>query len=196
MNIGLYFGSFNPIHNGHLIVATHILEEGKLDEIWFVLSPQNPEKINHKLLNEHHRLHLLRLAIEDERRFRANNIEFSLPRPSFTANTLAHLQEKHPNNTFFIIMGSDSYNNISHWKNASYILENYSLFVYNRPGHAINSVNTNVINIQAPFLDISASLIRNKIKNRKSIRYLVPESVLEEIERAGYYNNSLENPSD
>lgn len=195
MNVGLYFGSFNPIHNGHLIIASHILAESMLDEIWFVLSPQNPEKINHRMLNENHRLHLLRLAIEDERRFRASNIEFGLPKPSYTANTLIHLQEKYPKNHFSIIMGSDSYNNISNWKNASFIINNFSIFVYNRLEHPLYTTNKNVIKINAPFLDISASLIRKKIKDNKSIRYLVPDAVLEEIEKNAYYKNSLENPT-
>src|SRR5690606_6831872 len=137
MNIGLYFGSFNPVHVGHLIIANHILEQTALDKIWFVVSPQNPLKPSHTLLNEFDRFHLVELAIADNPGFRASNVEFHLPKPSYTVNTLAYLSEKFPLEQFTVIIGSDSYQNISCWKNAEILLENYPVIVYQRPGFPV-----------------------------------------------------------
>src|SRR5688500_3328061 len=122
MNIGLYFGSFNPVHSGHLIIANHILNETGLEKIWFIVSPQNPFKANATLLNEYDRLHLLKLATDDDPRIKISEIEFSLPKPSYTSVTLAHLQERNPKHCYFIIMGSDSFQNLNKWKNAEYII--------------------------------------------------------------------------
>ena len=197
MNIGLYFGSFNPIHLGHLIIANHVVEETDLDEVWFIVTPQNPFKKNNTLLNESHRLQLVRLAIEGSRKLKANNIEFSLPRPSYTCDTLIHLQERYPGRVFSLIIGSDGYQNINKWKNANYILNNFQILLFMRPGfEEIKPISENTILISAPLLDISATQIRHKIKHRKSIRYLVPDIIMEEIINNGYYNNSLENPSE
>ncbi len=197
MNIGLYFGSFNPIHLGHLIIANHVVEETDLDEVWFIVTPQNPFKKNNTLLNESHRLQLVRLAIEGSRKLKANNIEFSLPRPSYTCDTLIHLQERYPSRVFSLIIGSDGYQNINKWKNANYILNNFQILLFTRPGfEEIKPISENTILISAPLLDISATQIRHKIKHRKSIRYLVPDIIMEEIINNGYYNNSLENPSE
>ncbi len=197
MNIGLYFGSFNPIHLGHLIIANHVVEETDLDEVWFIVTPQNPFKKNNTLLNESHRLQLVRLAIEGSRKLKANNIEFSLPRPSYTCDTLIHLQERYPGRVFSLIIGSDGYQNINKWKNANYILNNFQILLFTRPGfEEIKPISENTILISAPLLDISATQIRHKIKHRKSIRYLVPDIIMEEIINNGYYNNSLENPSE
>ena len=186
MKIGLYFGSFNPIHNGHLIIANHVLNETDLDKLWFVVSPQNPFKINHTMLNEYDRLHLVKLAIEDDVRMKASDIEFSLPRPSYTVDTLAYLKEKYPNETFSIIMGSDSFQNIGKWKNPEAILNNHTIYVYKRSGFDV-VLNTNVVVLNAPLLEISATHIRDLSKNGKSIRYLVPEKVREEIEANRYF---------
>lgn len=197
MNIGLYFGSFNPIHLGHLIIANHVVEETDLDEVWFIVTPQNPFKKNNTLLNESHRLQLVRLAIEGSRKLKANNIEFSLPRPSYTCDTLIHLQERYPGRVFSLIIGSDGYQNINKWKNANYILNNFQILLFTRPGfEEIKPISEKTILISAPLLDISATQIRHKIKHRKSIRYLVPDIIMEEIINNGYYNNSLENPSE
>lgn len=190
MNIGLYFGSFNPVHTGHLIIANHILNETSLEKIWFIISPQNPFKTNHALLNEYDRLHLLRLATEDDLRIKISDIEFNLPRPSYTSVTLAHLSEKYPEHQFSIIMGSDSFQNLHKWKNYESIVKNYPVYVYLRPGFDIdNQVNAKLIVVEAPLLEISATHIRQLIKAGKSIRYLVPDNVREEIENCNYYRS-------
>lgn len=188
MNIGLYFGSFNPVHTGHLIIANHILNNTDIQRLWFVVSPQNPFKVDSSLLNKYNRLRLLQLATEDDNRIKISDIEFNLPTPSYTAVTLAHLQEKHPDYHFSIIMGSDSFQNLHKWKNVEYILNNYSIIVYKRPGfEVVNTINAKLTIAEAPLLDISATQIRKLIKEGKSIRYLVPEKVKEEIETSGYY---------
>ena len=188
MNIGLYFGSFNPIHFGHLIIANHFLNNSDLKKIWFIISPQNPFKEETSLLNEYHRLHLLRLAIEGDNRIKAIDIEFNLPKPSYTATTLVHLEEKYPGNQFRIIMGSDSFQNLHKWKNYQSIVKNYPIYVYLRLGHEVkNHVNADLTIINAPLLQISATEIRKLLKEKKSVRYLIPEEVREEIERGGYY---------
>ena len=192
MNIGLYFGSFNPVHVGHLIIANHLLNFTDLKKVWFIVSPQNPFKTRENLLNEYHRLHLLRLAIEDDVRMRAVDIEFNLPKPSYTATTLIHLEERYPEHHFSIIMGSDSFQNIHKWKNYEAIVKHYTIYVYLRPGFEVNNtVNARVQILQAPLLDISATSIRQMIREKKSVRYLVPEKVQEEIARGGYYQNEL-----
>ena len=196
MKIGLFFGSFNPIHNGHLIIANHIAMTSGLDEVWFVVSPQNPFKKPGSLLNENHRLHLVQLAIEGEKKLRATNIEFKLPRPSYTVDTLIYLKEKYPGHEFSIIIGSDGFLNIEKWKNAAVILKNYPVIIYKRPGFEINNTFSASVNItNAPLLEISSTHIRYLIKNGMSIRYLVPDIVKEEIERNLYYHSASENPA-
>lgn len=189
MKIGLYFGSFNPIHHGHLIIANYVLQNSELDQVWFIVSPQNPLKPSAGLLNEYHRLYLVNLAIEGEQGLRASDIEFKLPRPSFTIDTLTYLKEKYPQHEFAVIMGSDSFQNISKWKNAEQILRNFQIYVYVRAGFEINSNGPNsTINVlDAPLLQISATHIRENVRNGRSIRYLVPDKVMEEIVRNGYY---------
>src|ERR1017187_6549166 len=135
MNIGLYFGSFNPIHHGHLLIASFIIQNSDLDQVWFIISPQNPLKSSSTLLNEYHRLHLANLAIDGENKLKASDIEFKLPRPSFTVNTLAYLLEKYPQHGFALIMGSDSLQNLPKWKNFSYILKHFPLYIYKRTGY-------------------------------------------------------------
>ena len=188
MNIGLYFGSFNPIHIGHLIIANHVLNETSLEKIWFIVSPQNPLKKSNSLLNEFDRLHLVRLAVQDDNRIKCSDIEFSLSKPSYTTNTLAYLTEKYPEHKFSIIMGSDSYQNLDKWKNFETIVSNYSIYVYKREGHEINKFwGERPVILNAPLIQISATQIRDHIKNSKSIRYLVPETVREEIETRKFY---------
>jgi len=188
MKIGLYFGSFNPVHVGHLIIANHILNETDIDRVWFILSPQNPFKHNHSLLNEYDRLHLLRTATEDDPRIRVSDIEFNLPKPSYTSVTLAHLAEKYPDQEFVLIMGSDSFQNLPKWKNAEWIMKHYPVYVYLRPGFEVQITQQAQWHpVQAPLLEISATHIRQLVQEGKSIRYLVPESVREEIEKAGFY---------
>jgi nicotinate-nucleotide adenylyltransferase len=189
MEIGLYFGSFNPIHTGHLIIANHIRQQAGLNQVWFVVSPQNPLKPSASLLNEFHRLALVHLAIDDEPGLKASDIEFRLPRPSYTADTLAYLREKYPQHQFSIIMGSDSFQNLQHWKNPDYILNNHRIYVYKRAGANIEeSISVpNVKVLDAPLLQISATHIRNSVKSGRSIRFLVPDKVKDEIEKNGYY---------
>jgi nicotinate-nucleotide adenylyltransferase len=188
MKIGLYFGSFNPIHIGHLIIAQHMLNTEDLNEVWFIVSPQNPFKHENQLLDASHRLFLVRAAIEDSIGFKASNVEFSLPKPSYTINTLIYLEEKYPSYHFNIIMGGDSYQNIGNWKNGEIILRKYPLLVYERPGYPITLYPQSKTSIsKAPFLDVSASLIRDMIKKGSSLKYLVPDEVIELIKTNHFY---------
>ncbi len=188
MNIGLYFGSFNPVHNGHLIIAKHILNSKLVNKVWLVVSPQNPFKKTNGLLNEFHRLHLINIAADGEKNLTASNIEFSLPKPSYTINTLIYLKEKYPDATFTIIMGSDGFQNLDKWKNGDVIIRDYDILVYKRPGFEIETTfGARVTILDAPLLQISSTHIRSLIKEGKSIRYLVPDIVKEEIEKGGYY---------
>jgi nicotinate-nucleotide adenylyltransferase len=188
MNIGLYFGSFNPVHTGHLIIASHVLNVTDIQKVWFVVSPQNPFKPSSTLLNEYDRMHLVQKAIEEDDRLRASDVEFSLPRPSYTAHTLAHLSDKYPAHRFHIIMGSDSFQNLPKWKNAAAIIQHYPILVYERPGFKVSdTLGVQVTLLEAPLLEISATHIRNLVQKGKSIRYLVPEAVAAEIERSRFY---------
>jgi nicotinate-nucleotide adenylyltransferase len=188
MNIGLYFGSFNPIHIGHLIIANHVLNETPINKIWFVVSPQNPFKESKTLLNEFDRLHLVRLATQDDNRVKCSDIEFNLPKPSYTSSTLIFLSEKYPEHKFSLIMGSDSYQNIDKWKNYETIINNYPVYVYKREGYEIKrTFDKEAVILSAPIIQISASQIREHIRSAKSIRYLVPEIVREEIESRKFY---------
>lgn len=189
MNIGLYFGSFNPIHIGHLIIANHVVSNTDLKQVWLVISPQNPLKPSSVLLNEYHRLHLVQKAIEDNPHLKASDIEFKLPKPSYTIDTLTYLKEKYPTHNFTVIMGSDSFTNLKNWKNYQLILRDYDIVIYNRPGFEINpeSLNKRITILNAPLLEISATAIRKNIKEGKSIQYLVSEIVNKEISDTGYY---------
>ncbi|HMG83935.1 MAG TPA: nicotinate (nicotinamide) nucleotide adenylyltransferase [Ferruginibacter sp.] len=188
MKIGLYFGSFNPIHIGHLIIANHVANATDLQKVWFVVSPQNPLKQSASLLNEYDRLHLINISIEGENKLKTSNVEFALPKPSYTVDTLAYLTEKYPEHKFSIIMGSDSFSNITKWKNYTVILKNYPLYIYKRPGFEIDiSLKKDLVQLDAPLLEISSTRIRELIKKGKSIKYLLPDVVKEEIERNGYY---------
>lgn len=188
MKIGLYFGSFNPVHVAHLIVANQILNETDIEKVWFVVSPQNPFKEEKSLLNEYHRLHLVKTATEDDNRIKASDIEFNLPKPSYTTATLAYLKEKNPEHEFCIIMGSDSFQNLHKWKNYEVIIKEYEVYVYLRPEFEVNNhINAKLHIVDAPLLQLSATQIRQYIKEGKSIRYLVPENVREEIEKGSYY---------
>jgi nicotinate-nucleotide adenylyltransferase len=188
MKIGLYFGSFNPVHVAHLVIANHILNETDIEKIWFIVSPQNPHKPGTGLLNEYHRLHLVRIATEDDTRIKASDIEFGLPKPSYTSTTLAYLAEKYPEHEFAIIMGSDSFQNLHKWKNYEVIVKNYPIYVYRRPGfEPNNSIGAKLHILDAPLLQLSATQVREYLQQGKSVRYMVPDKVLEEIERGGYY---------
>jgi len=188
MPIGLYFGSFNPIHIGHLIIANHVLNLNQIEQIWFVVTPQNPFKPAKSLLNEFDRLHLVQIAVENDSRLRASDIEFKLPKPSYTSHTLAYLKENYPNREFSILMGSDSFQNLPKWKNADQIIKNYPILIYLRPGFSVENDHGAKANIlEAPLLNISASEIRKLSAQGKSIKYLVPDVVEQEIIKSRLY---------
>ena len=188
MKIGLFFGSFNPVHVGHLIIANHLANNTTLNQIWFVISPQNPLKQNENLLNKFHRKYLIDSAIEGENKLRTSTIEFTLPIPSFTIDTLTYAKDKYKEHEFAIIMGSDSLQNLPKWKNYELLIKDYEIFVYERPGFSMDKVNgKNIIGLKAPLLDISSTKIREMIKHGKSIKFLVPDIVKEEIEKNHYY---------
>jgi len=184
LKIGLFFGSFNPIHVGHLIIASTIYEYSDLNEVWFVVSPQNPHKRDSKsLIHEFDRLDMVELAIEDQPNFKAVDIEFRMPKPNYTIDTLTYLHEKFPDHEFSLIIGEDNLTSFPSWKNYQLILDHYGLLVYPRPNSRESDIKNHphVKVIEAPRMDISASFIRKCIRDNKSIRYLVPEKVLQFI---------------
>jgi nicotinate-nucleotide adenylyltransferase len=189
VKIGLFFGSFNPIHMGHMIIANIMAENTDLDKVWFVVSPQNPLKPSKGLLHEFDRFDMVRAAVYDSYKLEVCDIEFHLPKPSYTIHTLVHLKEKHPDKEFKVIIGEDNLANFKKWLNHERILEDYGLYVYPRPGTQLSDLKTHphVKMVDAPMMDISATFIRNCIKNRKSIRYLVPDPVEEMIRTKGFY---------
>jgi nicotinate-nucleotide adenylyltransferase len=176
MITGLYFGSFNPIHIGHMAIANFMIEFSDLDQLWFVVSPQNPLKEKKTLLKDDHRLEMVRLAIEGDDRFRASDIEFRLPRPSYTIDTLTYLEEKHPGTEFQLIMGSDGLKTFHKWKHADLIVKKYHRLIYPRPGienkHPGPLQNASLVD--APLMDISSSFIRNAVRQGKDVRHLMP----------------------
>jgi nicotinate-nucleotide adenylyltransferase len=187
--IGLFFGSFNPIHVGHLIIANVMAQNTDLDKVWLVVSPQNPFKPSKGLLHEFDRYDLVKAAIADNFKLEVSDVEFHLPKPSYTIHTLAYLTEKYPNKEFKVIIGEDNLENFTKWKNHEQILDQYGLYVYPRP-HVTNSDlkrHPQVTIVEAPMIDISATYIRTCIKNNKSIRYLVPEPVENMIRMKNFY---------
>ena len=186
--IGLYFGSFNPIHIGHLAIANYIVEYSDLQQVWFVVSPQNPFKEKKSLLADNHRYYMVNLAVEDDYRFKASNIEFHLPQPSYTINTLTYLKEKYPDKEFSLIMGADNLKHFHKWKNYEYISKNYKMYVYPRPGYDIDGTNyPNVEKVDAPIMQISASFIRQAIKEGKNIKYFLHPKVWNYIDEMNFY---------
>jgi nicotinate-nucleotide adenylyltransferase len=180
VKIGLFFGSFNPVHTGHLLIANYFIEFGGLDKIWFVVSPQNPFKQNDELLDEKTRLHLLNLAIDNDPRFVASDFEFNLPRPSYTVNTLAALRKAFPETEFYPIIGGDNLQSFHLWKDYPAILEHHKVYVYRRAGYHENPLLANHSSIrifEVPLLNISSTYIREMIQAGKSVKYLVPEKV-------------------
>ena len=189
MKIGLFFGSFNPVHIGHLIIANTMATTTDLEQVWFVVSPQNPFKKNKSLLHEFDRIDLVERAIADNSKLKATDIEFSMPRPSFTIDTLIRIQEKYPQHQFKLIIGGDNLAQFPNWKNNEKILEYFGLYVYARPKSEPSPLeqHPNVQFVQAPLLDISATFIRDCIKANRSIRYMVPDVVGELIEQKKFY---------
>ena len=189
MNIALFFGSFNPIHLGHLFIANHMAHHTDLDEVWFIVSPQNPYKEKKNLLSEYDRLHLVNLSIEDNPKLRSKDIEFYLPKPSYTIDTLIFLEEKYPNYRFALIMGADNLKTLPKWKKGDLLMKNYPIYVYKRPGTKLaeEKYPKNIVFQETPQVYLSASYIREEIKNGGSIKYLVPESVEQYIHDSGWY---------
>jgi nicotinate-nucleotide adenylyltransferase len=191
MKVGLFFGSFNPIHIGHLIIANYIIENSNLTSIWFVVTPQNPFKNRSTLLKDHHRLEMVNLAIEKYPKFRSSSIEFILPKPSYTIDTLVVLKEKYPSYEFALLMGEDNLNSFHKWKNYDQILKYHSLIVYPRiDGIQKETVITHphIHKISAPIIEISSTLIRTMIKEHKSVRPMLPPEVFNYIDGSNLYN--------
>lgn len=191
MKIGLYFGTFNPIHVGHLIIANHMAEHSDLDQIWMVVTPHNPLKQKNTLLDDYQRLHLVRLATEDYPKIKPTDIEFKLPQPNYTVNTLAHLSEKFPQHEFSLIMGEDNLKSLHKWKNYEYILQHHDIYVYPRVSEeGENELFKNHPRIQiidAPVVEISSTVIRDNIKKNKNIRPLLPQKVWEYVVHNNFY---------
>lgn len=189
MKVGLFFGSFNPIHVGHMVLANYMLEFTDLDKVWFVISPHNPLKQKSSLLDEHHRLQMVQLAVEDNSKLKASNIEFKLPQPSYTVNTLAHLKEKYPKNNFVLIMGADNLVTFHKWKNYEEILKYHELYVYPRHDskEAALSTHEKVKLVNAPQIEISSTMIRSAIKEKKDLRYFFSEAVWKYIQEMHFY---------
>ena len=187
--VGVLGGTFNPIHIGHLAIANYMLEFTELEQLWFVLSPQNPLKEKKSLLADYHRLELTRRAVDNEDRFRITDIEFKMPKPSYTIDTLTYLCEKNPGHDFQLIMGSDGLKNFHQWKNSQQIQEKFHRLVYPRPG--IESIelsrHTNISLIEAPMIEISSSFIRKSIKEGKDVRYFLPELTYQYIKEMHFY---------
>jgi nicotinate-nucleotide adenylyltransferase len=189
VKIGLYFGSFNPVHFGHLIIANHVLNFSEIDEVWMVISLQSPFKQSRNLIDKYDRLNLVSLAIGENDRIKPCTIEFELPVPSYTIDTLAYLKDKYSDHEFTLIMGSDNLVNFNHWKNFDIILKYYKILVYIRPGfETVPFINhPSVSSLKAPMLEISSSFIRQLIAEDKSIQYMVPEKVRDEIYKSNLF---------
>lgn len=203
MNVGLYFGTFNPIHVGHLVIASYMSEHTGLDQVWFVVTPQNPLKNKKSLLQDSHRLALVREAVDESPNLKASDIEFGLSKPNYTTNTLAHLIEKYPKHIFSLIMGEDNLRNFHKWRNYEHILKEHQIFVYPRvltlqeqsEGTTINNLQIeklkkekNVVYCEgAPVMKISASFIRHAIKEGKDVRFLLTEPVHKYVEEMHFY---------
>ncbi len=190
MKVGLYFGTFNPVHVGHMVIANHMLEFGGLDRLWFIVTPHNPLKEKTGMLPDPQRLRLVREAIGDHAKMKASDIEFHLPQPNYTINTLTYLSEKHPEHSFYLILGSDNLESFGKWKNSEQILKNYHLLVYPRPGHPGGSLTNHprVKIVNAPLMEISSTFIRSAIKEGKDIRHYLPEAVWNYIGEMKFYN--------
>ena len=191
--IGLFFGSFNPIHIGHLILANYIIEHTDMDELWFVVSPQNPFKDKKSLLKDHNRLDMVQLAVKNYPKLRASNVEFSLPVPSYTIDTLTYLHEKYPQYSFSLIMGEDNLKGLSKWKNAETLIKNHHIIVYPRVFDDSKMINEyvehdNISLIEAPIIELSATEIRNMIKGGKNVRPMLPPEVFEYLDGSNFYH--------
>tara|TARA_R110002072_G_scaffold22615_1_gene79262 strand:+ start:81383 stop:81979 length:597 start_codon:yes stop_codon:yes gene_type:complete len=192
-NIGLYFGTFNPIHIGHLNIANYMVEFSDLDEIWMVVTPHNPHKKKKTLLDDIHRLAMVRIALEEYPKLKASNIEFGMEQPNYTVNTLAHLEEKYPENNFCLIMGEDNLKSFHKWKNYQVILERYKIYVYPRiskvtaENQKIDASHKAITKVSAPVMELSSTFIRKAIKEGKNIRPMLPEAVWKYLDEMNFY---------
>lgn len=189
LKIGLYFGTFNPIHIGHMAIANYLVEFTSIDQLWFVVSPQNPHKKKQNLLNDYHRLEMVHRAVDDDDRFRVSNIEFGLPKPSYTVETLAYLKDKFPDHHFKIIMGSDNLEKFHKWKNYQQIVDNYGIIIYPRPGFEPSKYElpkTTEI-AKAPQMEISSTFIRKAIRAEKDVRHFLPQKTWEYLDEMNFY---------
>lgn len=189
MKIGLFFGSFNPIHIGHLAIANYLVEFTELNQLWFVVSPHNPLKEKASLLNDTQRLNMVNIAIEHEPKLKSSNIEFGLPQPNYTIHTLTHLSEKYPQHQFVLIMGEDNLQSLEKWKNYEAILNYYEIIVYPRPGITSTPFDHHpkVKKVNAPLIEVSSTFIRNAIKEKKNVRFFLQENVFNYIDEMGFY---------
>lgn len=190
--IGLFFGSFNPIHIGHLILANYILENSDMEELWFVVSPQNPFKDKKSLLNDHNRLDMVQLALKNYPKMRVSNVEFSLPKPSYTIDTLTYLHEKYPEVSFALIMGEDNLKSLKKWKNAETLINNHQIIIYPRvlnsdESKTKNLEHENISKIDAPIIELSATKIREMLKEGKNVRPMLPPEVFEYLDGSSFY---------
>ncbi|MES2761722.1 MAG: nicotinate (nicotinamide) nucleotide adenylyltransferase [Bacteroidota bacterium] len=190
MRVGLFFGSFNPVHVGHMVLANYMVSFTDMEQLWFVVSPHNPLKEKTSLLNQNQRLHMVNLAIgENATNIKSSNIEFGLTQPSYTVNTLAHLKEKYPQHEFSLIMGEDNLQSFTKWKNYEEILKNHVIYVYPRPNSGASELkdHKNVIMTEAPLMDISSTMIRQAIKDKKDMSFFVPPAVWEYVDEMNFY---------
>ena len=191
MKVGLYFGTFNPIHVGHIIIANHLVEYSDLDEVWMVVTPHNPHKKKSSLLANHHRFELVYLALQKYTKIKPSDIEFKLPQPNYTVNTLAHINEKYPQHEFSLIMGEDNLKSFHKWKNYDTILENHTIYCYPRISNGeIKSKFENhpkIHKIDAPIIELSATLIRQGIKNNKNVVPMLSVETWKYIDEMNFY---------
>lgn len=186
---GLYFGTFNPVHIGHCVIAQHMLEYTDLEEIWFVVTPHNPHKEKKTLLDDYERLRMVQMAIEDQFHMHASNIEFDLPQPSYTATTLAHATEKYPDHEFALIMGADNLQTFHKWRNYEWILENHQIYVYpriNMDGGELRQ-HPQVHMTEAPIMQLASTEIRKAIKAGKNVSFMLPDKLWEHIDKELFY---------
>lgn len=189
MKVGLFFGSFNPVHVGHMVIANYFVSFTDLQQIWFVVSPHNPLKDKQSLLSDYHRLEIVNRAIENDSRFKASNIEFGLTQPNYTIHTLVHLSERNPHHQFVLMMGSDNLQSFHKWKNYEAILEHYELYVYPRNGFDGGPFrdHSSVRWIDAPMMEISSTFIRKSIAQGADVRHFMPESAYTFIDEMNFY---------
>lgn len=191
MKIGLYFGTFNPIHVGHMIIANHMAEHADLDQVWMVVTPHNPLKKKSTLLDDYHRLQMVHLATEDFPKIKPSDIEFKLSQPNYTVNTLAHLQDKFPQHEFSLIMGEDNLHSLHKWKNYEVILEHHNIYVYPRISSETENIelknHPRIHLIDAPVVEISSTFIRENVKKGKNVQPLLPNKVWDYIDHNNFY---------